>query len=533
MAGDPMAGPPRPEHARLAAGGMVCTVDHQASAAGVRLLADGGNAVDAAIAASAVLAVTTQNMCGMGGDLWALVHDGAPVPHALNASGRAGSGSDAAGLRAEGHRTMPFRGDIRSVPVPGCVDGWLTLHAAHGRAPLADVLAPAIEVAERGFPVAPLLAGAIPSVAALDGADDFRVDGRPAATGDLVRRPGLARGLRAIVAEGRAGWYQGEFGSGLLRLGGGVYTADDLASSQAEWAEPVTVEAWGHRLHTVPPNSQGYLTLAAAAIAAGLDLPADGDDPLWAHLLVEASKQAAFDRLDVLYEGADGAALVAEERLGPRRAAISPERAAPVVPPGMAGGTIYLCAVDRDHLGVSLIQSNASGFGAHLTVPEVGVFLHNRGLGFNLAEGHPAELAPGRRPPSTLSPALVTNPDGSLRTVIGTMGGDGQPQVVLQMLARLLHGGAVPGWALTAPRFTLTVPDAQGFDTWHRVDEMVVAIEAGTGWADGLAARGHRVETRPWGHGLFGHAHLIDVHGPTLAGVADPRALTGAAVGLA
>ncbi len=533
MPADPMAPPPRPEHARLAAGGMVCTIDHQASAAGVRLLADGGNAVDAAIAASAVLAVTSQNMCGMGGDLWALVHDGGPVPHALNASGRAGSGSDAAALRAEGHRTMPFRGDIRSVPVPGCVDGWLTLHAAHGRAPLADVLAPAIETAERGFPVAPLLAGGIPSIAALAGADDFRIDGRPATTGDVVRRPGLARGLRAIVADGRAGWYEGEFGQGLLRVGGGVYTADDLARSQAEWAEAVTVDAWGHRLHTVPPNSQGYLTLAAAVIAAGLDLPTDGDDPLWAHLLVEASKQAAFDRLDVLYEGADGAALVAEGRLGPRRAAISPDRAAPVVPPGMAGGTIYLCAVDRDHMGVSLIQSNASGFGAHLTVPEVGVFLHNRGLGFNLVEGHPAELTPGRRPPSTLSPALVTNPDGSLRTVIGTMGGDGQPQVVLQMLARLLHGGAAPGWALTAPRFTLTVPDAQGFDTWHRVDEMVVAIEAGTGWAEGLAARGHRVDTRPWGHGLFGHAHLIDVHGATLAGVADPRALTGAAVGLA
>jgi gamma-glutamyltranspeptidase/glutathione hydrolase len=201
--------------------------------------------------------------------------------------------------------------------------------------------------------------------------------------------------------------------------------------------------------------------------------------------------------------------------------------------PSAAGGTIYLCAVDGEQLAVSLIQSNAAGFGAHLTVPEVGVFLHNRGLGFSLRDGHPAELGPGRRPPSTLAPALVTRFDGSLRAVLGTMGGDGQPQVVLQLLARLLQVGQPPGAVITAPRFTLTVPDAIGFDTWSRVDQLAVAVERGAPtWIDGLARRGHRVDVRDWGQPLFGHAHLIDVAGSTLAGVADPRARTGAAVGL-
>jgi gamma-glutamyltranspeptidase/glutathione hydrolase len=460
-----------------------------------------------------------------------VVHDGSPAPKALNASGRAGSGSDPEALRAEGHTAMPFRGDIRSVPIPGCVDGWLALHQAHGRAPLDEVLGPAIDLADGGFAVSPLLGKAIPVIAQVEGSGDYLIDGRPARAGEVIRRPGIARSLRAIAAGGRDGWYGGEFGQGLVRIGGGLYRESDLARSQADWVEPVTVDAWGHRLWTTPPASQGYLSLAGAAIASGLDLPDDPDDPLWPHLLIESAKQAAFDRLASLHEHASGAELVSETRLGPRRAAISPATASSLVPPAAGGGTIYLCAADRQHRAVSLIQSNAAGFGAHLTVPEIGVFLQNRGIGFSLSPGHPAELGPGRRPPSTLSPALVTGNDGSLRAVLGTMGGDGQPQVVLQLLARLLQAGQRPGPVVTAPRFTLTVPDAIGFDTWSRIDQLVVAVERGNPWVDGLAARGHRVDEHPWGQGLFGHAHLIDA-ASTLAGVAEPRARTGAAVGL-
>lgn len=527
-----MNAPPRVERERLAAGGMVCSVDHLASAAGARLLAQGASAADAAIAASAVLTVTTQHMCGMGGDLWAVVHDGQGPPVALNASGRAGSGADPGALRADGHTIMPFRGDIRSVPVPGCVDGWLDLHQRFGRASIGDVLGPAIELAERGFATTHSLAAAIPGVVEVDGADDYLRSATTAKTGELIVRPGVARSLRAIVDEGRKAWYEGEFGEGLIRLGNGLYTREDLQAAQSEWPEPTRVEAWGHQIWTTPPNSQGYLSLASAVIADGLALPDDPNDPLWAHLLVEASKQAAFDRADSLFDGADGSLLVAEERLGPRRAAIDHDRASQLQAPGLGGGTIYLCAVDESRMGVSLIQSNAAGFGAHLTVPEVGVFLHNRGIGFSLAPGHPAELAPGKRPPSTLSPALVTTESGSLRSVLGTMGGDGQPQVVLQMLARQLQAGSSSGTAVTAPRFTLTVPDTLGFDTWAKSDRLLVAVEEGSSWEAGLSQRGHEVRSMKWGNGLFGHAHLIELVDDHLAGVAEPRTGTSATVGI-
>lgn len=525
------------ETTRRATNGMVCTVDHLASTAGIRMLAAGGNAADAAIAASAALAVTTQHMCGMGGDLWAIVQVPGSEPRALNASGRAGSGSDAAGMRSEGLTQMPFRGDLRSVPVPGCVDGWMALHAEYGSLPLDEILQPAVELAEHGFAASPHLGATSRLIVDVNGNQDYVIDGNPVSTGQMVRRPGIARSLRSVAAEGRSAWYEGEFGAALVALGDGLYSPADLARSQADWVEPTRADAWGHTLWTAPPNSQGYLSLAGAVIADGLDLPDDPDDPLWAHLLIEASKQAAFDRAASLYEGADGQQLVSEQRLAPRRAAIDPNSAAELTPASAAGGTIYLCTTDRNRMGVSLIQSNAAGFGAHIAVPEIGVFLHNRGLGFSLLEGHPAELAPGRRPPSTLAPALVTNPDGSLRSVLGTMGGDGQPQVVLQMLARMLQAGEGPGSNLSAPRFTLTVPDAIGFDTWSDLDRLTVAIEAGSDWATGLTDRGHQIVEEPYGLGLFGHAHLIEVvdngDGTThLAGMADPRALTGGVAGI-
>ncbi len=496
---------------------MIATVDHLASFAGLTMLDRGGSAVDAAIAANAVLAVTSPHMCGLGGDLFALVHHRAGAPEALNASGRAGSGADPERLRAEGHERMPFQGDIRTVPVPGCVDGWLALHERHARLPLADLLAPAIGYARDGFPASPSLA---PDAATLP-----EVDG-PVEPGDLIRRPGVARALEAIAASGRAGFYLGEFGAGLLELGAGEYTEADLARCGADWVEPLHVRAFGHDVWTTPPNSQGYLLLLALAIAEGLDLPDDPGDPGWAHLLAEAARAAGHDRPDALYEGADVSGILASADA--RRALIDPGRRMEVRDLVSPGDTTYLCAVDSDGMGVSLIQSNAAGFGSLLFEPGTGINLHNRGLGFCLTPGHPAEYAPGRRPPSTLAPALVTRPDGGLRTVAGTMGGDGQPQIMLQVLTRLLRHGESPGRAISAPRWRIG-PGETGFDTWRPTTAASLDVEDGAPWAEGLRARGHQVGLLPYG-GSFGHAHLIDV-GPGLAGAADPRALAGAALG--
>jgi gamma-glutamyltranspeptidase/glutathione hydrolase len=512
---------------------MVASVDHLASAAGVAMLQRGGSAADAAVAASAVLAVTAPHLCGMGGDLFALVHErGDATPSGLNASGRAGSGADPVQLRLEGHDVMPFVGDLRAAPVPGCVDGWLALHDRFGRLPLAVVLEPAIAYAESGFPASPLLAGMAGQLRDVNGAEDLTGAGR-LRHGDLVRRPGVALSLQAIVAHGRSGFYQGQFGAGLLEIGNGEYVAADFVSPLADWVEPLSVNVWGHDVWTIPPNSQGYLTLLGAAIAAELPLPDSPDDGVWPHLLVEAARAAAYDRPDQLYEGADVAPLLAQEEVARRRALIDPLARAAIGSPAGAGDTMFLCAVDHERMGVSLIQSNAKGFGCNVFEPTTGVGLHNRGIGFNLKPGHPAEYRPGRRPPHTLAPALITRPDGSLRAVIGTMGGDAQPQILLQLLARSLLHQQSPGAVIGAPRWALIGSGASGFDTWADPDGASVAIEttAPAAWGEALRERGHDVMEIDGILGSFGHAHVIEVDEGGLAGAADPRALISAAAG--
>lgn len=513
--------------------GLVCSVDRQASDAGATVLARGGNAVDAAVATSAALAVTTPHMCGMGGDLFAIVHGpvtGAVDPLVLNASGRAGSGADLGKLRAEGHTAMPFRGDVRSAPVPGCVDGWLALHSRLGQLRLAEVLGPAIELAEVGFEVSPLLAFMLPGLAGVTGCDELvAVDVR---TGDRLLRPGPARLLRAVANDGRDGFYGGEFGEHLLEVGAGEFAPEDLALPMADWVDGLALDVWGHRLWTVPPNSQGYLSLAAAAIAEAIGTPQRTATDIWAHVTIESARLAGHDRPAVLHEHADGPALLARGRLRALVARFDAERTTDLHDHYRDGGTIYLCAADAAGNGVSLIQSNASGFGSHVAVPGTGVLLHNRGIGFSLEPGHPAAYGPGRRPPHTLAPALVTRADGTLRAVLGTMGGDSQPQVVLQMLARLLVAGQSPAGVISAPRWALTTPGGSGFDLWDRLDEHRVRLEghAPDAWSTGLRQRGHRVEVAGRDVAGFGHAHLIDFGGGSLAGAADPRALVGAAV---
>jgi len=509
--------------------GMVCSVDHLASSAGVALLRAGGSAADAAVGTSAVLAVTTQHMCGMGGDLFALVHDGNDAPAALAAVGRAGAGADAAAMRAEGLTEMPMRGDVRSATVPGCVDGWLALHRRFGRLPLADVLAPARDYAANGFPASPLLARATLRIAGhVAGADDYLPAGG-LRTGDRVRRPLLATVLDDIVRLGRLGFYGGRFGDGLLALGGGLFTRQDLKHSLAQWEPPLRVRAWDRDIWTVPPPSQGYLSLAGARIAGRLDLPDDPADPSWAHLLSEAARWAGHDRDAVLFDRPDGPDLLTDDLLDARRAAIDPGRRTGPDVPAAGGGTIHLCVVDRDGIGVSLIQSNAAGWGCHLVVPGTGIFLQNRGIGFSLSPGHPAELAPGRRPPHTLAPALVTE-GRRLMAVLGTQGGDLQPQVVLQLLARILHNRQTPGDAVHAPRWSL---GDGGFSTWAGDGPQVTMLEstAPSSWEWGLAQRGHRVVRAEPGAN-FGHVQLIMVRRDgQLAGASDPRAITGAAIG--
>lgn len=519
---------------------MVASADHLASAAGMTMFAAGGNAVDAAIATNAAIAVTGPHLCGMGGDLFALVHIDEPdhddpgATYALNSSGRAGTGADADVLRADGFIDMPFRNDVRSVTVPGCVDGWLALHERFGSLPLEQVLAPARILAADGFPASPLLVGSLARLDDLSRTHLAELATQATRTGAVVRRPGAALVLAGLPSTGRDGFYRGAFGDGLQELGGGQFTDDDLAHVQADWVSPLSTHVFGVDLTTMGPNSQGYLTLAAARLAARLDLPADPADERWAHLLIEAATAAGSTRTDDLHEHADGTALL--DLLDSRFDSIGHDHSSGRTAPARDGDTTYLCAAGIDRggrrIGVSLIQSNASGFGSHLVEPNTGINLHNRGIGFNLTAGHPAELGPGRRPPHTLSPALATR-DGRLAAVFGTMGGDAQPQILLQIATRLFHHQQSPATAIDAGRWALQGP-VTGFDTWSADDAPLVHVEghAPADWVEGLGRRGHRTVAAPaWDSG-FGHAHAIVVEGSgMLAGAADPRTVVGSATG--
>jgi gamma-glutamyltranspeptidase / glutathione hydrolase len=508
-----------PFSTRHAAAGIVCTVDALAAQAGVAALRAGGCAVDAAIAAGAVLAVTHQHQCGLGGDLLALVHrQGDERPYALNASGRAGSGADPQRLRDAGHERMPATGEPACAPVPGCVDGWVALHDRFGRLSLEELLEPARRYAADGFAASEPLAAAVQLLEGVPGTEDFTAHG-PLRAGQVVRRPGVARALEAVARDGRRGFYEGEFGQKLLALGNGEYTNVDLARRSADWVGPLGLGAFGRRLWSLPPNSQGFLLLRSAAIASTLSLP-EPEDPAWAHLLIEALREAAADRDLAWHEGSDGEELIAPERIGAMRARISTRRAHHPAQAAVPGGTVSLCAVDAERMAVSMLQSNFVGWGAMLFVPGLGIALHNRGSSFSLQPGHPAEYGPGRRPPHTLAPAVMTGANGSAEAALATRGGHIQPQVLLQLLARVYMHSELPARAVAAGRWALGG------------EQVLLEGHAPEKWFDGLIARGHRVlRLEPFQEG-FGQAQLIVVQGDHLAAASDPRSATWAAAPL-
>ena len=513
--------------------GVVASADGAATQAGSHVLALGGNAVDAAIATSAAMAVVAPHLCGMGGDLFALVHVNGQV-HALDAAGRAGSGVSAQQLREEGRHEMPFHGDIRTVTVPGAVAGWIALHERFGTLPLSVLFAPAIRLAEEGFAASPLLAASLATMQPTYAPNFAELARQATHAGAGVRREGVGRTLRAVATGGAAAFYFGEFGEGLIAMGNGTYSQEDLATARGEWVSPLVHDAWGHRIWSIPAPSQGYLFLAALGVLGEIDLPDDPHDPQWAHLLIEAITAVSHDRPSLLHDRADLAALLPS--LVSRATMVDPSLASVRPTPTTDGDTTYLCAVDRDGIGVSLINSNASGFGSLLVEQRTGINLHNRGLGFSVDRGHPAEVAPGRKPPHTLCPAVITRPDGSLFSVLGSMGGDAQPQIVTQLITRLLRHrqSRFPWEVVDAGRFVLRGP-ITGFDSWTSGRPPTVQVEghAPDAWMSGLADRGHAVERRGRFDSGFGHAHCIVVRDDgAIAGGADSRSIVGSCAGL-
>lgn len=504
-------------------GGMAVAPHHLAAEAALAVMAEGGSAADGAIAANAVLGVVLPETCGPGGDLFALVHQpGQEAPACLNSSGHAGSGASAEELRAQGHDTIPFRGPW-AVTVPGCVDGWEALSGRFGAVPLSQALRPAIELCA-GFETSPELAAALGRaqewLAQTPSASALYPNGSPPLAGDILSRPLLETTLGTIADGGRGSFFD-HVGPEITDATDGRVTADDFGRVQSDWVDPIGIDVFGRTAWTVPPNSQGYLTLAAAAIFERLDVGRDHADPAFQHGLIEAYRAVSWERNDVVADpiAAPSIDLLDRQRLSERADSI--DLATPAEwpdSPEARVGTAYLCVIDATGLGVSLIQSNYTGIGSGLSAGGTGVFLHSRGAGFNLRAGHPNELAPGNRPLHTLAPTLWTR-SGQLDTLLGTRGGHVQPQLLLQIAALRMVAGLDAAAAQAAPRWTL--------------DELAGTppVRVEPGFPEGLADRGHSVEVTSGPMEGWGPVSVIEVDaGGTRTGAADPRVSTAAVV---
>lgn len=508
-------------------GDVVVTSHDLSTQAAMTILNEGGNAVDAALAANATLGVCEPQTCGVGGDLFALVYlPGSQKPIALNASGRAGAGADPDLIGRSGPGAIPWNHPLTAT-VPGCVDGWEALSARFGSLPLSQTLAPAIRLAEDGFPASTELANALAGRDAAfrtqPSSRAFFASGEPR-RGTRIRRPDLAKTLLGISQGGRAAFYEGAPGKAITEATGNLIVATDLARSQSDWVDPLALEVFGLTAWTIPPNTQGYLTLAAAWIFEHLDPPSDPHDPGYLHAMIEAYRSLAWERDDLVadpdFAPLDPAELVSTKRLAERSEQITGRAGTWPAESEPPGGTTYLCALDRNGLGISLIQSNFMGLGSGIAAGNQGFFLHNRGAGFSVEEGHPNELAPGKRPLHTLSPTLWTR-EGSLDLLLGTRGGHQQPQLLAQVAAHLFRAGDRPGTAQSRPRWTTT--SLSGVSSIRMESEMPEALR------NDLERRGHSIEIAQPLEGGWGPISMISIRDDGLRiGAPDPRVDTTA-----
>ncbi len=499
----------------------ICATSHPIAAeVAIEVLKSGGNAADAAIAAALVLGIAEPQMTGIGGDCFVLLKPaGSEEVIALNGSGRAPRGLDAADLRARGLSAIPIQG-IEAVTLPGAIDAFCRLNADYGLKSLAEVLAPAIRYAEDGIPVAPRVA--------FDWADDlpclkgaargfYSFGGKAPAVGQVFRAPGQAEVFRRIAREGRAGFYEGEVAEDMiasLQALGGTHTLEDLSATACDYTTPVSGPYQGVDLVEHPPNGQGATAILMLNILKHFDLA--GMDPFGAsraHVEAEAAK-LAYDARNRFIADPDCTTRL-DHMLAPATAAklaalIDPKRAMPQAAPlteAVHRDTIYITVVDRDRMAVSLIYSVFWGFGSGLASSKFGINFQNRGAGFTLAEGHPNEAAGGKRPMHTIIPGMIRQ-NGRVLMPFGVMGGAYQPCGHARFVTNLTDYGMDLQSAIDAPR---SFSGPEGMEVERGYSDRVRAE---------LAEMGHRVvipET-PLGGG-----QAIRIDGEVLVGASDPR----------
>lgn len=533
----PAANPRATRSAVLARNGVIATSQPLASAAGLRVLQQGGNAFDAAVTAAAVLAVVEPTMNGIGGDLFALVYDAkSKQVRALNSSGRAPQRATPEEFRRRGLDAIPYRGEL-SVSVPGVVDGWSELLARHGTITLARALEPAIGYARDGYAVSEIVANQWKDVEALLAKDPaaaatFLPGGHSPAAGEIFRNPHLAATLEQVAKGGRDAFYKGPIAKAIaddMRRRNGLLTEADFAADRPDWVEPLSTTYRGYDVLELPPNTQGVVALEMLNILEGFDIKGMRHNSAeYLHLLVEAKRMAFADR-DAWLADPGSVPPAALQRMlskgwaAERRRQFDPARAAdaytPLALPGSSqrpeehpqahGDTIYMTVADRDGNVVSLIQSIFEAFGSGIVAGDTGIVLHNRGALFTLQANHPNVIAPGKRPFHTLVPAMVLK-GGRPWLSFGVMGGDMQPQGHVQVLLNLIDFGMNIQEAGEAPRFRHS---AAGLAL-----ESAISPEA----RFGLSRRGHSIITQI---GMFGgfQGILFDQQSGVMMGGSDPR----------
>jgi gamma-glutamyltranspeptidase/glutathione hydrolase len=515
----------------LAPEAMAATPNPLATAAALDILRRGGNALDAAVAAAAVLAVVEPHQTGIGGDCFVIMAPrGEDRLIGYNGSGRAPAAASLDWYRAHGISAIALRSP-HAVTVPGAVEAWTRLVADHGTMEMAALLAPAIRYAADGFPVhgqaATAWTAAVEHLAAdPDSARLFLPGGRPPRMGEVHRNPALAETLRAVARLGRAGFYEGPVAQDMVRAlkaRGGLHELADFAAAEGEYVTPIRTSYRGVEICQIPPNNQGITALVMLNVLAGFDLGALAPlGPERLHLEIEAGRLAYRDRnalvADQRFAEVPVAELLSAGYAAALRAAIDPARAATALPRPLRGksDTVYLTVVDRDRNAVSFINSVYQSFGSGIVGSESGVLLQNRGLGFRLDPDHPNCIAPGKRPLHTIMPGMAVQ-GGRVLYSYGVMGGAYQPFGHVHLLTNLLDFGLDPQEGLDLAR------------VFH--DGEVVEAERGVPAATvaALAARGHRVVTPPDPLG-GGQCIAIDWQRGVLTGASDPR-MDGAAMG--
>jgi gamma-glutamyltranspeptidase/glutathione hydrolase len=546
----PAANPHQTRSVVLARNGMIATSQPLASAAGLKVLQDGGNAIDAAVTAAAVLAVVEPSMTGIGGDLFSIVYEAKTgTLHGLNASGRSPHAATPAAFAAR-HLTQVPDGGVLSITVPGAVDGWFELLARFGTISIAAALAPAIGYAADGYPVSEIIsaqwAASEPTLAQdRMAAATFLPNGRAPREGETFANPRLARTLETLAGGGRDAFYAGPIARAIvadLRSRDGLIEERDFAEHTADWVRPIATRYRRHDVFELPPNTQGFVVLEMLNILEGFDVRAMGhNSAAYLHALVEAKRIAFADRAAYLGDSdsidpAIVAMLISKAYAGERRKDIDATKSAVEYRPGAIAGvassaagesdrnytgldrgdTVYLTAADRDGNFVSLIQSLFSAFGAGIVAGETGIVLHNRGSLFNLIAGHPNRIAPHKRPLHTLIPGFVMK-DGAPYGSFGVMGGDHQAQGHTQVLVNLIDFGMNVQEAGEAARVT------------HGAGGLQVESAVSRATRAELIARGHDVTEAV---GVFGgfQGILRDPQTGVLIGGSDPRK-DGVAIG--